>query len=237
MKKLVSGLTSAVLCVGLILSAAAVSAETTVIEPDYPVNGNKCGTVLITPELDRNVYIKIEQITEEGNYKYYDTVISADSSVGNTYSFTLEGKEDVSYIMTVGVPKYKGSDILQLYSYEFIIRDTDYITDDNISGYVHSFAIVRNEEFEEPVLDGSSEAIRNENNFLVSSAVLSFPLSDITPGDVNFDGVVDLYDAIGVAKYLIDSSYFSGEQILAGDYNGSGEVDLYDVIDIAKTLF
>ena len=110
MKKLVSGLTSAVLCVGLILSAAAVSAETTVIEPDYPVNGNKCGTVLITPELDRNVYIKIEQIIEEGNYKYYDTVISADSSVGKTYSFTLEGKEDVSYIMTVGVPKYKGSD-------------------------------------------------------------------------------------------------------------------------------
>ena len=70
-----------------------------------------------------------------------------------------------------------------------------------------------------------------------TSAVLSFPLSDITPGDVNFDGVVDLYDAIGIAKYLMDSSYFNEEQLIAGDYNKNGTVDLYDAIDIAKTLF
>ena len=87
----------------------------------------------------------------------------------------------------------------------------------------------------ETIDDG--EPIKDENNFITTSAVLSFPLSDITPGDVNFDGVVDLYDAIGIAKYLMDSSYFNEEQLIAGDYNKNGTVDLYDAIDIAKTLF
>ena len=45
------------------------------------------GGVFVTTELDRNVYITIEQITEEGNYKYYDTIISGDSAE-NIYLFT-----------------------------------------------------------------------------------------------------------------------------------------------------
>ena len=171
-----------------------------------------------------------------GNYKYYDTIISGDSAE-NIYLFTLEGKDDVSYIMTVGVPEYKGTEELLVYNYEFSIRDTDFITDEEIAGYVYSFAVERNDELETPVFSADGEPIKDENNYITTSAVLSFPLSDITPGDVNFDGVVDLYDAIGIAKYLMDSSYFNEEQLIAGDYNKNGTVDLYDAIDIAKTLF
>ena len=105
MKKILSGLIAAVLSIGTVIyTAAGISAETVAVEPDYPIHGNKCGAVFVTTELDRNVYITIEQITEEGNYKYYDTIISGDSAE-NIYLFTLEGKDDVSYIMTVGVPE------------------------------------------------------------------------------------------------------------------------------------
>lgn len=56
------------------------------------------------------------------------------------------------------------------------------------------------------------------------------------PGDMTLDGVVDLYDAIEIAKYMMNMIEPTDEQLAAGDINGDGEVDLYDAIEVARTL-
>lgn len=239
MNKLLSKIISAAMCAGVVLSTAiSAAAESVNVEPDYPLHGNKCGAVVIKPELDREVYVTITQLTPDGDYVYYNTVIPAGGeAVGeNDYTFIIEGKDDVSYTMTLGVPKYKGSDDTQDFIYDFTVSDTDYIVDEVIKGYVYSVSIERNDELELPEITSSEDPVKNEENVIVSSMVISFPASDIIPGDVNFDEVVDLYDVIEIAKYLMNKDYFGKDQIAAGDYDGNGSVDLYDAISIAKMI-
>lgn len=59
---------------------------------------------------------------------------------------------------------------------------------------------------------------------------------ETTYGDVNFDAVTDLYDVIGIAKYIINPLTLNETEIEASDFNRDGVTDLYDAIDIAKTL-
>lgn len=239
MKKLLSKIISMAVCAGLVFSTAmSAAAESVTVEPDYPIHGNKCGAVVIIPELDREVYVTITQLTPDGDYKYYDTVIPAGGETAgeNDYTFIVEGKDDVSYTMTLGVPKYKGSQDIQSITYDFTVSDTDYIVDEEINGYVYSVSVLRNDEIEQPELTSEEEPVKNDDNIVVTSLAVTFPASDIIPGDVNFDEVVDLYDVIEIAKYLMNKDYFGADQLAAGDYNGSGAVDLYDAIDISKMI-
>ena len=76
MKKILKHSASAVLCAGLLMySAANVSADIIKNEPNYPMYGNICGSVKITSEINRDVQVQISQVTNEGNYIYYNTVI------------------------------------------------------------------------------------------------------------------------------------------------------------------
>lgn len=59
---------------------------------------------------------------------------------------------------------------------------------------------------------------------------------DYLPGDVTLNGVVDLYDAIEIAKYMMKMVELTDEQLQAGDITGDSVVDLYDAIEVAKTL-
>lgn len=55
-------------------------------------------------------------------------------------------------------------------------------------------------------------------------------------GDITRDGVVDLYDAIEIAKYMMNMIDIDEEQMEVGDINNDGVVDLYDAIEVARTL-
>ena len=239
MKKIFSKIISAAVCAGIVLSTAmSAAAETVTVEPDYPIHGNKCGTVVITPELDREVYVKITQLTPDGDYVYYNTVLPAGGeTVGETdYSFIVEGKDDSSYTITLGVPEHKGSKDTQEITYDFTVSDTDYIVDKEINGYVYLFSVLRNDDLEQPEITAEHEAVMDENNIVTTVVAVTFPASDITPGDVNFDEVINLYDVIEITKYMMDPSYFGDDQISAADYNADGKVNLYDAIDIAKMI-
>ncbi len=55
-------------------------------------------------------------------------------------------------------------------------------------------------------------------------------------GDVDMNKKIDLYDAIMIAKFLINKVDLSEEQLSLADYNQDGKVDLYDAIEICKSL-
>ncbi len=55
-------------------------------------------------------------------------------------------------------------------------------------------------------------------------------------GDSTANGVIDIYDAIAIAKNMIDSLTFTDEQKELADYDGNGTIDLYDCIGVAKLI-
>ncbi len=236
MKKIMSKILSAAVCTGVLFaSAAGAAAETINVEPTYPIHGNRCATISFHPELDREVNVNITQCSPEGDYTYYkDAKISGDAEGSNEYTFILEGKDDSPYKMEIGVPKYKGSSEFQKITYDFTILNTDNIED--LEGYIYTFTILRNDDLEEPEITVNGDETKNENNVITRNITLSFPASDTTPGDVNFDGLVNLYDIIEIARYLMNSDYLTPEQLEAADYNGDKKVNLYDAIDIAKMI-
>lgn len=240
MNKIFSRIISAALSTSIIFgTAASVYAETINVEPVYPIHGNKCGALYIDPELDRDVYVKITQFTEDGDYVYYDTKLPSpgeNNSGAVDYSFVLEGKDDVSYTVSIGVPKYKLSKNHEIFTYEFKISDTDNIVDENVKGYSYIFEVVGSEDLKTPAVMGTSSFKKNDDNIYEKSISVAFPVSDYILGDVNFDDRIDLYDAIEIAHYLADKKYFVSEQLKAADINKDNKVDLYDAIEIAKTL-
>ena len=55
-------------------------------------------------------------------------------------------------------------------------------------------------------------------------------------GDTTNDDKVDLYDAIEIAKYIMDISDFDEDTKLLADINRDGVTDLYDAIEIARII-
>lgn len=55
-------------------------------------------------------------------------------------------------------------------------------------------------------------------------------------GDANNDGIIDLYDAIKVASYIINTAKLDGVEFRQADVNNDGIVDLYDAIGISEYM-
>lgn len=55
-------------------------------------------------------------------------------------------------------------------------------------------------------------------------------------GDVNQNGVIDLYDAIEICRYIMSMRTFTDEEKTIADFDGNNVVDLYDAVGIAKEL-
>lgn len=53
-------------------------------------------------------------------------------------------------------------------------------------------------------------------------------------GDANDDGIVDLYDAIKVARYMIGAEKLKVNETYQADANGNNKVDLQDAIAISR---
>ena len=56
------------------------------------------------------------------------------------------------------------------------------------------------------------------------------------PGDVTKNGKIDLYDAIEIAKYMMNMIDLDEKQLAAGDLTGDGIVNLYDAIAVCRII-
>lgn len=225
-------MTAAVSAAVMLGTAAAVSAETVNVKPRYPVANNKCGTVVITSDIDRSTSVKIVQSTPEGDFLYYDTTIPAKAE--NSYSFTLEGNDDVTYNIMFGVAKYKNSSVQKTYNYSFKVRDTDNMTEENISGFAELLTLTGSDI--EDMSVQLTNIKKNDKNILETSNTLSFPVSNILLGDVNFDGKIDFLDLVATSRRLNDKNALTPDQVAAGDMNGNGDIDFLDLVNIAKIM-
>lgn len=63
----------------------------------------------------------------------------------------------------------------------------------------------------------------------------SFTNMKIIPGDVNGDGIIDIYDAIAAAQ-AFGSNPASPNWNPAADLNGDGQVDIFDIIIIGMNF-
>lgn len=61
-------------------------------------------------------------------------------------------------------------------------------------------------------------------------------VSNYDKGDVTRDGVVNLYDAIEIAKYMMKMITLDEEQLTVGDMNGDSVVNLYDAIAVCNII-
>ena len=62
------------------------------------------------------------------------------------------------------------------------------------------------------------------------------PITDAQKGDVTCDGKVNLYDAIEIARYIMNMRSFTDDEYTVADYNSDEQVNLYDVIEIARVI-
>ena len=53
-------------------------------------------------------------------------------------------------------------------------------------------------------------------------------------GDVNFDDEIDVFDAVNIAKYTVNTIQFNSEQKHLADFTGDDNVDVFDAIAVAK---
>lgn len=59
---------------------------------------------------------------------------------------------------------------------------------------------------------------------------------ELRNGDTNADGVVNLYDAINISRYVMDNSTLSGDNLTQADYNKDSRVNIYDAVFIARYI-
>jgi len=55
-------------------------------------------------------------------------------------------------------------------------------------------------------------------------------------GDITDDGIINLYDAIEIAEFVMGMRTFTEAEVSAADYNNDGNTDLYDIIGIAREI-
>jgi len=82
-----------------------------------------------------------------------------------------------------------------------------------IRGYINSTA--------------SAYALNNDFTFVPINAII---------GDVSFNGNIDLYDVVEIAKYIMSMRTFTDDEYFIADYNQDNFVNLYDAIEIIELI-
>lgn len=229
MKKILSGIISSFIAASM--SIGMIASAETAQEPNFSMNGNKCGKVIVRAEIESDVHVTITQHTEEGDFDYYESVIPSDANDG-VYSFILEGKDDASYTVKIGVSKYKNSSSsasLQYYEDEFVVHDTDEIKTQDVSGYEYKYTVYEGDELKS---EKTVENKKNSSNIIQNEVNVYFPMSDALPGDSNLDGVVNIRDAANIARMVAQNK--ASQLPETSDYNGDGKVNVRDAAAIAK---
>lgn len=69
-----------------------------------------------------------------------------------------------------------------------------------------------------------------------AAIALYFGLQKYIPGDVNADGLINIYDAVLIKRAIMDTVRLTEEQRKRADLNGDGRINTYDYIAIKKKL-
>ena len=59
---------------------------------------------------------------------------------------------------------------------------------------------------------------------------------DITLGDVNFDSSLDVIDIVLLVSYIIGSSEFNQNQVIASDLNEDNSIDVLDTVSLINII-
>ncbi len=60
--------------------------------------------------------------------------------------------------------------------------------------------------------------------------------SNITPGDVNLDGLVDILDIVTIVDFIINGPMPSGDIFSAADLNGDNAIDIIDIVMLVAQI-
>jgi len=60
--------------------------------------------------------------------------------------------------------------------------------------------------------------------------------SQLLPGDVNGDNIVNILDIVIVANYTLGQAEFTEDQIQAADLNGDGTINILDIVQIINIV-
>ncbi len=91
------------------------------------------------------------------------------------------------------------------------------------------------EEFTQKILTAADMGYEPSNAAGCAKTVYA-KWNDYQRGDISKSGAIDLYDAIEVAKYIMNMRTFTDEEMEYADYNGDGIVNLYDAVEIARFI-
>ena len=134
---------------------------------------------------------------------------SSESSDNSVYNMRLiDGKLDTP----VG-----GSEI-KIYEYKF----------DKHGPYNFSFAQKRGEDSKYAIKIYSVDVLSNESGVEIKSN------NEYVSGDVTLDGNIDVFDAINIAKFTVNSVKFNRNQEMLADCNMDNTIDVFDAITIAR---
>lgn len=135
-----------------------------------------------------------------------EPTIETFDSTGYDVKAVLEGYSDDFYVY------YEYKNIDSYIEFDEQARKIDGILSSNVS-FLHYESVTESANL-------SFDTVENEAEF----------------GDVNYDNVIDLYDAIEISKHIMGIGNLDEDTILLADINRDGETNLYDAVDIAKTL-
>lgn len=79
----------------------------------------------------------------------------------------------------------------------------------------------------------NGEVYRNYNCFSVTSSGES---GDVTPGDINEDGNINIFDVVYCQNHITGTTELTGNAFDAADLNGDGVVNIMDLVQLQNKV-
>lgn len=167
---------------------------------------------------DKQVKVPIELL----GYKYGPTGVKA-----NVYY-------DESELTLVGYESAPGSLIVGNGD-RFVFASATPVTENTVIGYA-IFEVAKGASFDTSKVSFAMDGAAYDVDLNPTTA--RFNDAEVTrvaiPGDVNFDGEVDIRDAVLVLKYVAGEIELSEGQFVAADIDGNGDVNVADAVAIMQ---
>ncbi len=195
--------------------------------------------------------LKIRGIVSTAEIKYNVTILRAGMAISNKGTES----ESVNIRINSNLSINNNDNIhTSITESEFVIDSSYEYYNSNTNSYVLSYDLIYDKEkntnyrmvYEsakeliDSIVAANSDVKSADISFIapVSSPDINTGLLNVEPlwGDATNDDKIDLYDAIGIAKYMLDNTKLDSDSVLLADFNRDGKTNLYDVIGIAKEL-
>ena len=78
------------------------------------------------------------------------------------------------------------------------------------------------------------KVVGDENHLDTQAQSVAVTVEPVLFGDVNFDGIVDIADALMISRYDVELAEMNEKQLFVGDVDGNGEVNIADALMISR---